>query len=69
LRVPAAETGIRLVHDLLAQPAPPEQRRAPAVVARTAAGPPDFSRFAIDDSHLHAMNGGNKTRPSPADRG
>ena len=29
----------------------------------------DFSRAAIDSSHLRAMKGGAKTGPSPVDRG
>ncbi|QHA07957.1 hypothetical protein GQF42_35950 [Streptomyces broussonetiae] len=34
-----------------------------------AAGQLDFSRAAVDGSHLRAMKGGAKTGPSPADRG
>ncbi|MBX7551623.1 transposase [Streptomyces sp. tea 10] len=33
------------------------------------AGKPDFSRAAVDGSHLRAMKGGAKTGPSPVDRG
>ncbi len=34
-----------------------------------AAGQLDFSRAAVDGSHLRAMKGGAKTGPSPVDRG
>ncbi|GAA2928814.1 hypothetical protein GCM10010446_11660 [Streptomyces enissocaesilis] len=34
-----------------------------------AAGLPDFSRAAVDSSHLRAMRGGPAPGPSPVDRG
>lgn len=75
LGVPAAGAGLRLGHDLLAalrdwNEAGVWQRLHEVLLAELrAADLLDFSRAAVDGSHVRAMKGGAKTGPSPVDRG
>jgi transposase len=75
LGVPAPEVGLRLRHDLLKRAARLERGRGWQRLHESlpselrAAGLLDLSRAAVDSGYLRAMKGGNKTGPSPVDRG